>query len=106
MAASSWCSVPVGARPPGAKFREMGTEEPPSRSELLQVAALELIGAARAFLDAAERVVQDPKALSEVAAALATVAKSAIGSVLPRTDSAAPDGDGEPGGIVEHIDVR
>lgn len=61
----------------------------------LQAAAREMIAAARAFLDVAEEVVEDPKAGDALLASLGDVARR----VVPR-DGAAADGDG-----VQHIPV-
>lgn len=52
--------------------------------EHLQAAAVEIIGALRAFLDVAEDVVRDPSAAAAVAAALVDAARPADG------DGAAP----------------
>jgi hypothetical protein len=61
----------------------------------LQAAAREMIAAARAFLDVAEEVVEDPEAGEALLASLGDVARR----VVPR-DGAASDGDG-----VQHIPV-
>lgn len=61
----------------------------------LQAAAREMIAAARAFLDVAEEVVEDPKAGEALLESLSAVARR----VVPR-DGAPPDGDG-----VQHIPV-
>ena len=80
----------------------MSADELPPGVDLLQAAALQLIGAARAFLDVAERVVQDPKAVADVAAAVGGIAKAAIESVRP---AAHDDGPAPPADVL-HIDVR
>jgi hypothetical protein len=80
----------------------MGADELPPGVELLQNAALQLIGAAKAFLDVAERVVQDPRAVAEVAATIGAVAKAAIESIRP----AAHDDEPAPPDDVQHIDIR
>lgn len=80
----------------------MGADELPPGVDLLQAAALQLIGAAKAFLDAAERVVQDPKAVAEMAATIGAVAKAAIESIRP----AAHDDEPAPPADVQHIDIR
>jgi hypothetical protein len=65
--------------------------------EFLQTAALQLIGAAKIFLDAAEHVVRDPKSVGEAAATLKTLAKFAVDMVAAQankpssTASPAPD---------------
>jgi hypothetical protein len=61
----------------------------------LQAAAREMIAAARAFLDVAEEVVEDPKAGEALLESLGDVARR----VVPR-QGAASDGDG-----VQHIPV-
>ena len=61
----------------------------------LQAAAREMIAAARAFLDVAEGMVEDPKAGEALLESLGDVARR----VVPRNGAAA-DGDG-----VEHIRV-
>lgn len=61
----------------------------------LQAAAREMIAAARAFLDVAEEVVEDPKAGEALLESLGDVARR----VVPR-DGRAADGDG-----VQHIPV-
>ncbi len=61
----------------------------------LQAAAREMIAAARAFLDVAEEVVEDPEAGEALLSSLGDVARR----VVPR-DGAASDGDG-----VQHIPV-
>jgi len=63
----------------------------------LQSAARELIAAARAFLDVAEEVVEDPKAGEAVLGGLTDLARR----VVPR--NLHDDGDGDGG--VEHIPV-
>lgn len=55
----------------------------------LQAAALELIHAARAFLDVAEDLVADPEKVAEVVAALGTVADVATRAAKSRGDHAA-----------------
>jgi hypothetical protein len=61
----------------------------------LQAAAREMIAAARAFLDVAEEVLEDPKAGEALLESLGDVARR----VVPR-DGAASGGDG-----VQHIPV-
>jgi len=65
----------------------------------LQTAARELIAAARAFLDVAEEVVDDPKAGEAVLGGLADLARR----VVPRNPH--DDGPGDGDGGVEHIPV-
>ena len=65
----------------------------------LQTAARELIAAARAFLDVAEEVVDDPKAGEAVLGGLADLARR----ITPR--NLHDDGPGGGDGPVEHIPV-
>lgn len=58
--------------------------------EHLQAAALEMIGAARAFLDAVEDVVSDPEKVAEVVAVVESVAEAAVRAAAPRP-AAGPD---------------
>ena len=62
----------------------------------LQTAAREMIAAARAFLDVAEEVVEDPKAGEALLGTLGDVARR----VVPRNGRGDDDGSG-----VEHITV-
>ena len=55
----------------------------------LQTAALELIHAARAFLDVAEDLVADPDKVAEVVSALGTMADVATRAAKSRGDHAA-----------------
>lgn len=70
----------------------------------LQAAARELIHAARALLDVAEDVVDDPAAIATLVGAL-----GALGDVARGRATAPPDDDGdagaEPGAPVERITV-
>ena len=69
--------------------------------EHLQNAALELIEAARAFLDVAEDLVRDPAAAATIVHAAATLGRLlAAGPVPP-----ARAGDGPADGRVRHIRV-
>lgn len=83
----------------------------------LQAAAQEMIGAARAFLDAAEQLVDDPQAVSKVvgvvggfakaaAAAAAGAAGDARGPADARPGDAGDDDDDGDDGAVERIEVR
>jgi hypothetical protein len=71
--------------------------------EHLQAAAREVIQATRTFLDAAEELVEDPKAVQGLMSTLATVATAAAG----RLRSDAPDDDEDDGddGHVQRIQV-
>ena len=60
--------------------------------EHLQAAAIEVIGAVRAFLDVAESVVRDPAGAATMAASLADAARAAA---TPPSSSTAPS-DAEP----------
>jgi hypothetical protein len=74
--------------------------------EHLQAAAREVIQATRTFLDAAEELVEDPKAVQGLMSTLATVATAAAGRL--RTDGfggAADDDDDEDDGRVQRIQV-
>lgn len=80
----------------------------------LQAAALEMIKAARAFLDVAEDLVADRDKVAEVVSALGAVADVTTRAVRDRgvhgaaTTADAPDaadGDAPPGGGVQHIRV-
>ncbi|MGI8754591.1 MAG: hypothetical protein ACR2MB_01775 [Acidimicrobiales bacterium] len=70
--------------------------------EHLQAAALEMIAASRAMLDAAEQVVADPKAAGSVVDLLGSVAGLARGR-RPGSDRNAPGHDDDP--PVQHIPV-
>ena len=81
----------------------------------LQAAALEMIHAARAFLDVAEDVVSDQNKVAEIVEVLGSVADAAtraargepLRGARDRADGdAAADGDGDRGGGgVQHIPV-
>ncbi len=60
--------------------------------EHLQAAAREVIHATRAFLDAAEDLVDDPKVVQDIMATVATVAAAAADRL--RSPGAAPSADG------------
>ncbi|MGH9231421.1 MAG: hypothetical protein ACRD07_22300 [Acidimicrobiales bacterium] len=72
----------------------------------LQAAARELVNAARALLDVAEDLIDDPAAIATVAGAL-----GALGDAARRRAAAAPEGDGdgdtgpEPRTAIERITV-
>lgn len=70
--------------------------------EHLQTAARELIGAARAFLDVIEEVVEDREKVADVFAAVGDATRAAARAAR---QGAGLDGDPIPGGGVEHIDV-
>ena len=76
--------------------------------EFLQTAALQLIGAAKIFLDAAEHVVRDPKSVGEAAATLKTLAKFAVDMVAAQATKPAPSSSPGPsasGPAADIIDV-
>ena len=67
--------------------------------EHLQAAAREVIQATRTFLDAAEELVDDPKAVQGLVGTLAALAAAAAG----RLRSDAPAGDGDDDGDDDHV---
>jgi hypothetical protein len=76
----------------------------------LQTAALEMIQAARAFLDVAEDLVADRDKVAEVVSAFGSVADAATRAArghAPRTDQRAEHGHEPPGANdgVQHIKV-
>ena len=60
----------------------------------LQAAAKEMIAAARSFLDVAETLVDDPKAVQALGGAVTTLAKLAASTLM--SPGATHDGDDEP----------
>lgn len=70
--------------------------------EALQAAALQLITAARQFLDAAEHVVRDPDAVKQVTGTASAIAKIVIEAVVPSAGAGVPSAHAE---AVEHIDL-
>ncbi len=79
-------------------------EEPSPALSTLQEAALQLLGAAKLFIAAAEQVVIDPKTLGRIGevvnGAVSELARAANRFVTP--NPAAPD---EPDDGLEHIDL-
>ena len=73
----------------------------------LQSAALELIAAARSFLDVAEELVKEPEASAAVVRAAAGVAAAVLGGGQPPSDPRADRGEPEHAtdSPVEHIEV-
>ena len=63
--------------------------------EHLQTAALELIAAAKAFLDVAEDVVRDPGVAVTIVSAAAGVGRAVFGGPVAPPRPADPPGDGE-----------
>lgn len=76
----------------------MGDDRAREGLDHLQAAALEVIAAARAFLDVAEELVQDPAVARTVAQAASSAARTA-GAAARRTsgDRGRREGHGEPG---------
>ena len=66
----------------------------------LQNAALEMIAAARAFLEVAEKVVQNPETVRTAVVTIGAVAKAVMQST--ENGHAAPNGDEAQSGV-EHI---
>lgn len=71
----------------------------------LQAAALELIAAARAFLDAAEATISDPDHARRAAATLAAVIGAFADPAGPTPPRGEPNADGHPTGGLRRIDV-
>ena len=69
--------------------------------EHLQAAAREMIQATRSLLDAAEDLVDDPKAVQGLVGTLASVAQAAASRLRPESPDDAHGDDGH----VEHIKV-
>ena len=93
---------------------EMSTEpgEPGEPSEAighLQAAALEMISAARAFLEVAEKVVQNPETVRSAVVTVASLAKAVMQSVDNGSPSNGETGAGtngdDPPSRVEHIQL-
>lgn len=71
--------------------------------EHLQAAAREVIQATRTFLDAAEELVEDPKAVQSLMGTLASVAAAAAGRL--RSEATRGDDDDDGDGHVQRINV-
>lgn len=71
--------------------------------EHLQAAAREMIQATRSLLDAAEELVEDPKAVQGLVGTLASVAQAAAGRFRPGGSATGDDDDGD--GHVQRIKV-
>jgi hypothetical protein len=71
----------------------------------LQAAALEMIAAARAFLEVAERVVQNPEAVRTAVVTVGAMAKAVMQTVDPTGTKANGDRDAEDPSdpTIEHI---
>ena len=76
---------------------------PRAATEALQIAALHAIAAAKAFLDVAERVVQDPQLAGHALVVVRTVGKGVLGSLSGF--GTGPDGGTDDDPPLEHIDV-
>ena len=91
-----------GKGKPSKSAKGKGGGKHPRAEEALQVAALHAIAAAKAFLDVAERVVQDPQLAAHALVAVRTVGKGVLGTLSGF--AASPDGtDDDP--PIEHIEV-
>lgn len=71
----------------------------------LQRAGMELIAAARAFLDVAEELVADRDRVAEVVSMVGSVAGDAMAAASRATGRPGPTGGGGDEPSVEHIDV-
>lgn len=71
----------------------MNDERAAEGLEHLQAAALELLAAARAFLDVAEDLVRDPGAAATVVQSAATLGRSVLAGGEPTTAGAEPPPD-------------
>jgi len=70
----------------------------------LQAAALEMIAAARAFLEVAEAVVQNPEAVRTAVVTVGAMAKAVMQAVDPTSTKANGDGaDDQADPPIEHI---
>ena len=78
------------------------TSEPADGLAHLQKAALEMIAAARAFLEVAEKVVENPETVRNAVATVGTLAKLVVQSA----ESPKPAANGEhPESTIEHIEL-
>ncbi len=74
--------------------------------EHLQAAAREMIQATRSLLDAAEQLVEDPKAVQGLVTTFATVAQAAAGRFRPASPPGDDDdGDDDGDGRVQRIKI-
>ena len=102
VAASRSCS----GKPDGGDAPNEGdlvaTSEPTDGLAHLQKAALEMIAAARAFLEVAEKVVENPETVRNAVATVGALAKLVVQSA----ESPKPSSNGEhPDSTVEHIEL-
>jgi hypothetical protein len=80
----------------------VATNEPTDGLAHLQKAALEMIAAARAFLEVAEKVVQNPETVRNAVSTVGTLAKLVVQSAeSPKT---AANGE-HPDSTIEHIEL-
>jgi hypothetical protein len=80
----------------------MATSEPTDGIAHLQKAALEMIAAARAFLEVAEKVVENPESVRNAVATVGTLAKLVAQSA--DAPKASKNGD-HPESTIEHIEL-
>lgn len=73
--------------------------------EHLQTAAREMIQASRSLLDAAEQLVEDPKAVQDLVATLTSVAAAAANRFRPEGSGHDDDTDGDDDGRVQRIRI-
>ena len=78
-------------------------ETPAGATDPLQVAALHAIAAAKAFLDVAERAVQDPRLVGHALVAVRTVGKGMLGSLSGLAGSSEGESHDDP--PLEHIEL-
>ena len=102
VAASRSCS----GKPDGGDAPNEGdlvaTSEPTDGLAHLQKAALEMIAAARAFLEVAEKVVENPETVRNAVATVGTLAKLVVQSA----EGPKPSTNGEhPESTIEHIEL-
>jgi len=88
----------------------MSNAEPGPNPNLqaFQDAAVQLLGAARLFLDAAEKVVTDPQAVQQMVGTVTGIAKSAVAMVKPLVTAAGAgsSSSARPASApIEHIDL-
>jgi hypothetical protein len=102
--------APDGDTAPGGPAATDVHERARQAVEHLQAAARELIHAARAALDVAEELVNDPEAVASLAGVVTTVgdlARRVTGTgAWPAASHPEAGGDGEPESRVERITVR
>jgi hypothetical protein len=73
--------------------------------EHLQAAAREMIQASRSLLDAAEQLVDDPRAVQHLVATLGSVATAAAARLRPDVHGATDDPDDDDDGRVQRIRI-